>query len=243
MAKTVAALNDAQTIAITDKLIEQPLPADETPTKTLIVFPCYAYGLPALVRKFLKVYPISDGYLAVCVTFGTKYGGTLNEAKKIMAARGRAIDYFCGIHTVENFIPIFGAQADKKVQARLNEQSLRSTRLAQAYQAELHNRLVGHHPIGACVSGIFRVARPLVSKMIKVTHQRCTRCGLCIKTCPAGAIVLTPINRIKICASVCNVCQNCLNVCPAHAINMARLHPSTPRYCHPQIQLSDKIIR
>jgi len=53
--------------------------------------------------------------------------------------------------------------------------------------------------------------------MLQVRKDLCVGCGLCLESCPRGAISLkfgqARIDRVK-----CNRCGLCLNVCPQGAI-------------------------
>lgn len=46
----------------------------------------------------------------------------------------------------------------------------------------------------------------------------CSRCGLCVWTCPGHAVELTPAGPVFVRPSGCNYCAECEAICPAHAI-------------------------
>lgn len=47
--------------------------------------------------------------------------------------------------------------------------------------------------------------------------DRCTACGLCLVTCPEGALVRAP-RRPEVIASRCTGCLACTEICPVDAI-------------------------
>lgn len=49
------------------------------------------------------------------------------------------------------------------------------------------------------------------------TTDSCKGCGLCIATCPTGALKRQKL-KPKIITSLCNGCLECIEVCPANAI-------------------------
>ena len=51
---------------------------------------------------------------------------------------------------------------------------------------------------------------------IHVDAELCTRCGLCEKSCPVGAITL--VNGLPNIDSTCTLCGACVDVCPEDAI-------------------------
>lgn len=55
---------------------------------------------------------------------------------------------------------------------------------------------------------------PLPAKIIR--KEKCTRCGLCVDSCPVGVVDLKPYPEIM--ENGCIACYNCHRVCPAGAI-------------------------
>ena len=53
--------------------------------------------------------------------------------------------------------------------------------------------------------------------VFKVNKELCSACGLCIRECPQGAIILI-WGRADIDPARCNGCQRCLDFCPQGAI-------------------------
>ena len=51
---------------------------------------------------------------------------------------------------------------------------------------------------------------------VKINHEKCTKCGLCIKACPGQAAEDRVLDKM-FCAD-CFSCARCLNVCPQDAI-------------------------
>lgn len=51
--------------------------------------------------------------------------------------------------------------------------------------------------------------------------DRCTACGVCLATCPEGALRRAP-RRPALDAGRCTGCLACIEVCPAGAIGEAR---------------------
>jgi ferredoxin len=47
--------------------------------------------------------------------------------------------------------------------------------------------------------------------------ETCTACGLCLATCPEGALRVAP-RRPRLVATRCTLCLACIEVCPVDAI-------------------------
>ena len=58
-----------------------------------------------------------------------------------------------------------------------------------------------------------------------VVDRRCTACGLCLATCPEGALLPAP-GRPLVVDERCTACLACVEVCPVDAIAEAVAGPS-----------------
>jgi ferredoxin len=83
----------------------------------------------------------------------------------------------------------------------------------------------GARACGATLGFLFGfIGRRFLGKLF-VADSRCSNCGLCARTCPAGAILLgggakaRPFWRMN-----CENCNRCINICPKVAINSSPLN-------------------
>lgn len=54
---------------------------------------------------------------------------------------------------------------------------------------------------------------------IKISKEKCIRCGICIDECPTGAICYGENNITQLIDQDCNDCGLCIPVCVAEAIS------------------------
>ena len=234
-------LNDSEVCQINAELFEKynSIKCDQL----ILIIPSYAYGLPISVRKFIKTFAISASYVAVAVTYGSHYGGTLASAKAMFRRKKIKVNYCGGIRAVENFIPIFGQQSEKKIRTRLVYQGEDTQKFVSAVQDKQVNKILMFRPISAFVSWMFRTFSPALTKCYKV-NDKCTGCKICEKACPSKAICVDPeSNKAKFVPKNCDQCQCCINVCPVHAIEFARHKAKTKQYLNPEVNTKDLIKR
>ena len=60
------------------------------------------------------------------------------------------------------------------------------------------------------------IAEQVSLTRVKIDHEKCTDCGLCIKACPTEAAKGKVLNKLF--SADCFSCARCLNVCPQDAI-------------------------
>lgn len=53
---------------------------------------------------------------------------------------------------------------------------------------------------------------------IKIDKSKCTICGICVNSCPVGAIEMT--YEVQVDATRCTGCRMCLVSCPNKAITI-----------------------
>jgi electron transfer flavoprotein alpha subunit/NAD-dependent dihydropyrimidine dehydrogenase PreA subunit len=56
--------------------------------------------------------------------------------------------------------------------------------------------------------------------MLKIDSEKCNACGLCVKSCPFGAIALE--DEVARTNEQCTLCGACVNVCPQKALEIER---------------------
>jgi ferredoxin len=202
----------------------------------VLLFPSYAYGAPAVVRRFVKRAVFNTPYVAVFVTFGSSPGGTLGGIRRLLKRKYAGASFWGRIPSVENYIPIFGPQKPETIDKRLVLQRDATEEAARLVAARAVNRVCTFRPLSSFVSLLFSLAVPLFYTRYRLSGD-CSGCGLCEKLCPVSAIVMRD-GRPRF-SGRCEHCLGCLNWCPRSAIHFGRLGPGTPRYHHPEIGPAD----
>ena len=66
---------------------------------------------------------------------------------------------------------------------------------------------------------------PKVNAPISSMSKKCTKCQMCLRNCPTGAIYLNKKGRMKFKASKCTMCMRCTYSCPVNAIRFGIMNP------------------
>ena len=202
----------------------------------VIVFPSYAYGLPLVVRRFVKKAVFKTSYIASFVSYGSSPMGTLGSMRRILKKKGVEKLFFGRIPAVENYLALFGAPKPAIIAHRVFLQKEATEEAGRAVIERRVNKVNTFVPFSSLVSLLFYWGLKVFYKHYRLGKD-CNGCGICEKICPVFAIVMKdgqPLFTEK-----CEHCQACVNLCPFRAIQFGRVKHGTPGYCHPGIDIQD----
>jgi ferredoxin len=204
--------------------------------RMIFLYPAYAYQSPLLVRRFFIRSQFRAPYIAALTTFGSAPGGALAEAYRIFKRKKTPVSYFAAIPSVENYVPIFGAQPEKTKQRRLALQKNATEAIARDILGRKTNSVRPLRPFSMGISALFRLCKFFFVKGFKV-NAGCNGCGVCARICPAANITIEKGRPLFL--AHCEQCQACLNWCPLRAIRYLRFEPDKAQYHHPQVMISE----
>ncbi len=191
-----------------------------------VIFPVYAWGLPAIVEQFLTMHivPLIKGetagerYLWAVMTCGDDMGYTDRVLAKVL---GRGVDATFSVQMPNTYVCLPGFDVDPQ---ELAQQKVRTTdeRLPHIAQLIREQATVCEVTRGATPWIKTYLLRPffnkylVTSKYFKATDA-CASCGLCAKQCPMHDIAMSE-GKPQWCQSTCTGCLRCYHQCPQRAI-------------------------
>ena len=202
----------------------------------VLLFPSFAFGLPLVVRRFVRNAVFKTPYLAAFTTYGSVPGGTLAALSRILKRKKIDTVFFGRIPAVENYIAIFGPPKAETERRRLAMQVEATEEAARCVMERRGNRINTFRPFSAFIWLLFSLGIKIFYKQYRVSDD-CNGCGICEKVCPVSSISMRD-GRPAFSAR-CEHCQGCLNWCPKKAIHFGRLNSRLARYHHPEISLKD----
>lgn len=194
-----------------------------------LVAPTNWLGVSLLAREFIQKVQFKKAqgnYFFYVATFGLLPGASGEDARRLFATRGIALDASYSVHMPENFTPIFSANCKKYISHVLDTCEKKIDYII----GQVNTRTTGNH---TCVRLPYFM-RSLMSlllsyeqqtKRFRVDEDKCIGCSLCYNRCPVHAIQMKPgADRSRSMHPVwvkekCAICLGCLHRCPKNAIN------------------------
>ena len=184
----------------------------------VVAVPVYVGRVPALLLDWLNGLQARQTPVVCVVVYGNRgYGDALTELKEILTSRG-CVPVACGAFIGEHSFsseetPI---AVDRPDGGDLN----RASQFGWKVSEKLRSMVSVGQISGIQVPGTppFGPADPLLSEEFMAVSDACTRCGICMKDCPVGAI--NPANMMRPDPKACILCCACIKRCPVNARSM-----------------------
>ena len=205
-----------------------------------LVYPCYSFGLPRIVRQFLAQAQLEADYRFAVMTCGNNVGGALLTTKHLGEANGIHFDYFNYVKMVDNYLPLFDIDKQlqtlpqKRVDDQLDQmvQDIKSRKSKPPRVSPPIKLLTQFMKIGNSTLTSGKADHKFI------VNASCNRCGICVKVCPAGNIkVQEPTISYQ---HNCESCFACIHVCPQNAIHLKN-EKSATRYRNEHVSLKEII--
>ena len=202
-----------------------------------LITPVYGFGLPKIVKRFLKKASFKSQYTFAVSTYGNEAGAVLFNLAKLAEKSDIKFDYMAQILMVDNYLPMF--EVNKQI-AKLPEKKTKEN-IVKVVE-EIHSKKTNTPDS----SFLKRAATVFVSginwyyhndKMAQdfIVNDQCTSCRICVKVCPVGNITVS--DKVQF-SDHCEVCYSCVHNCPSNAIHLKN-ERSTTRYRNEDVTLKE----
>jgi formate hydrogenlyase subunit 6/NADH:ubiquinone oxidoreductase subunit I len=211
-----------------------------------VVFPVYAFGLPAIVRRFLRRAPVNRAkYIYTVATMAGLAGTVHREARTLLNQRGAELAAGWSIVMPGNYPALRGPPPAKK-QARIFEKAKERVKTIAAGIAAGRTGIYEDTrlPLGWLMAPIHKLAinRFAETDSNFTAGKQCVHCALCARVCPVENIRMAAERR-PVWMHHCEQCMACLQWCPVQAIEYGRSTAGKPRYHHPRFKARDLCLR
>ena len=199
------------------------------------VFPVHSWGIPWIVRRFIKKMTVNNYYsnLIYCIlTCGDDSGLTNRMLQKLFRRKGWQCRHIYSVQMPNTYVVFPGFDADPV--------ELEQKKKAEAVPTldKIMAAIESDSPIDCYLQKgqqflKSRIIYPLFCKF-KMSSKpfyytdKCIGCGICVKNCPTHNIRLE--NDRPVWGDCCTQCLSCLHRCPQTAIEYGKQSIGKRRY-------------
>lgn len=203
------------------------------------VFPCYCWGLPNSVEKFLNELEITNknAYIFTVVTYGGTIAGIMGLVENIMKIKGLHVTYGRKIKCVENYNISFKVNNTPEMQQKSEKKYKFMCR--RNFKAHMKKNFAISTPLNPFIKSLYPLSNPEKCSSKLTVSEDCTGCGICEKICPQGNITLKD-GKITF-NGHCEHCLGCIHSCPKQAVNWNIRTEGKARYFNPYIKITELI--
>ena len=217
-ARKITDIAGAELVSMPQAIAEQKTYTDDS---IGFVYPQYSIGLPKMVRSFILNNTFNADYFFAVDLYSFIHANALGEIAALIP-----LNYGAYLKTPNNFILLFNPPKDPSIMLAKAESKLENI------TNDIINRV--DKPVKSRKS-IGNATKYFGKSKFKLTAN-CTKCGVCIKICPASNIKLD--ENINF-GDSCENCFACVNLCPAHAIYTTKLMLKRRQYHNPVISVDE----
>lgn len=185
-----------------------------------LIYPIYGHMPPNMVRRFIKKAKLKAAYKFAILTFGARKCNAVEIWDGVSTQAGNKFDYIATIMMVDNWLPNFDMNVQKKMDKHIPENLRRIT-------ADIDKRRRWHEPVSdeerqmhagfMFISGIDpEVGFLKRSEKCFTVTKNCTGCASCVNVCPHGNFKI--VDNKAVMEGDCDFCFACIQNCPQKAI-------------------------
>jgi ferredoxin/flavodoxin len=240
IAKDLAAeLSDAELVHICKE--NMSLKNEKNPGAIGFVFPVYARGLPHMVRDFAeKLDADADTYFFAVASYESSSSVSFMQLNSILHRKGAKLSASFGMAMPDSMGFAWGSYPGSSVAGLLNSQKEKTMRIAQQIKSRTKMEIELLSPNNPAMAR-YNTFLPNADDRNFWHSPDCNGCETCVKICPAGNIILE--NSKPVWQHRCESCMACFHWCPEKAIEYKKVTSGKERIHHPDIQISEMMIR
>lgn len=187
-----------------------------------IIFPCYGLAAPEIVREFVEKVTLKSPYIFAILTYGNMIANGVGWFTEYAKKNDITIHYANSLLMVDNYLPIFDIEEQKKKQKNIEENLSVLIKDVSENKEHIHKGSVLDSILTCGIQHITKLIPDYNSPKKFSINDECNGCGTCIKVCPRNNISINKeqLNSKPVYGDTCEFCLACINLCPQKAIKL-----------------------
>ncbi|AKN33750.1 4Fe-4S ferredoxin [Clostridium carboxidivorans P7] len=208
-----------------------------------IIFPCYGFTAPGIVREFIEKVTLKSPYIFAILTYGNKVANGAGWFADYAKKNNVTIHYANSLLMIDNYLPIFDIE-QQKLKSKNIEENLNRLLIDVSKSKKYIDK--GTLLDSFMSNGIDHLAK-VISSFNSVKNfsinDKCNGCGTCIKVCPRDNLSIDKDlkNSKPVYGDTCEFCLACINLCPKKAIKLKREKNPNARFKNENVTLKEII--
>lgn len=204
------------------------------------VFPLYFMGMPVMVKDFIDKINIPKAtYIFSIITRAYTRGLVFTEINRSLMKQGKNLNYGRYISFPDCYIRWDQAHSEEAQQKVFKKAANQLEIIKQELLEEkacIQKEGIILNVTSSVINKVWKARLSSINKTFKVSKD-CTKCGICIRTCPAKNIILE--GKVLKWNGNCQDCMACVQSCPHKAIYFNRRTKNKRRYRNPNISKTE----
>lgn len=204
-----------------------------------LVFPCYGFAAPKIVREFIEKITLKSPYIFAIMTFGNKLAGGVNWFVQFAEQHNIQIQYADGLLMVDNYLPIFNIDKQKLKEKNIEPNLSRLINDVNGQKHYIRPTTVSDSLLTKAIQYFYKKNPNFNTDKDFLVGEGCNQCGMCVKVCPRENIKLVELKPVY--GGNCEFCLACINHCPQKAIRLKKENNPNARFRNDNVTLKEII--
>lgn len=203
-----------------------------------IIFPCYYFGTPGIVKEFIKKANLKSDYIFAIMSYGSFPFGGVNHFMKLVKRAGVNISYLNQISMLDNYVPLFDIEKQKnRIDKREIEKNLANIKADISVRKKfIKRKFVLNNLATFLAQSYFKIKLKRADRQFFI-EDTCNSCKVCEQVCPVDNI---KVDKMPVYLHNCIECLACTHACLQGAIGV-KGEKSRERYLNEHVSLNEII--
>jgi NAD-dependent dihydropyrimidine dehydrogenase PreA subunit/flavodoxin len=203
-----------------------------------IIFPCYYFGTPRIVKNFIEKVKLKSDYIFAIMSYGNISAGGTSHFLRIAEKSGIKLSYINEIIMIDNYLPLYDIDKQLKNVNKKDIENNLSPIISDIHSGRIFlkkKKLL--YKISTSFAQLYYKINIRKADKRFFVEDSCNSCHVCEKVCPVKNI---KVDGKPVFLHNCEECFACIHHCPQNSIRLTN-EKSRTRFINEHIRLKEII--